>query len=149
MASEWTTRAPAYAEIMALCPFIDWALGAGSAGFFPADQQALDAQEQRLPVMLRLKGMLPAEFASGRAFFSDSAGQRRWQQRVRVPALYTESNMKGRTRIVCTAMVTRWFFEELTRNRALRAAVIRVTIGLPLRNESLPALKTETGEAAR
>jgi len=149
MASEWTTREAAYAEIMALCPFIDWALGAGSAGFFPADQQQLDAQDQRLPVMLRLKGMLPAEFASGRAFFSDSAGQARWRRLVHVPALYTEGDMKGRTRIVCTAMVTRWFFEELTRNRALRAAVIRVTLGLPLRNESLPAFKTETGEAAR
>lgn len=149
MAIEWTKREAAYAEIMALCPFIDWALGAGSAGFFPADQQLLDAQDQRLPVMLRLKGMLPAEFASGRAFFPDSAGQERWRRRVRVPALYAEGDMKGRTRIVCTAMVTRWFFEELVRNRALRAAVIRVTIGLPLRNESLPEYKTETGEAAR
>jgi hypothetical protein len=148
MASEWTRRAPAYAEIMALCPFIDWALGAGSAGFFPADQQLIEERDRRLPVMIRLKGMLPAEFASGRAFFPDGAGQERWRRRVHVPALYTEGDMNGRTRIVCTATVTRWFFEELARNRALRAAVIRVTLGLPLRNESLPAFKNVPDEAA-
>ena len=149
MAIEWKEVTSGYSRLQGVCPFVDWSLGSENSGFFPMDESLPEGQEPRLPVMLRLKGLSPARFASGDDFFDAADQRRRWRARVRVPALYTEPAMEGRTRIVCTALVTRWFFQELERNDRLLAAVIRVTLGLPLRDDSLPEIANDDGEAAR
>jgi hypothetical protein len=140
MAIEWSKRDPGYAGMRGMCPFVDRALDPSNPSFFPHGAHGPEAGEdlRRMPVMLRLDAMTPAAFAEGRRFFSRPEDLARWRRSVRVPRLYTEGNQKGRTRIVCTAMVTRWFLEEIGRNAALRAAVVRVTLGLPLRAECLP-----------
>jgi hypothetical protein len=139
MTIEWTVTEGGYSGIKGVCPFVDWALGTEHSTFFPTDHGApKDTGERRLPVMLRLDDITPAEFADGTRFFSNADDVARWRQRVRVSALYTAPAMRTRKRFACTALVTRWFFEELGRNEALLRAVARVTLGLPLREESLP-----------
>jgi hypothetical protein len=138
MAIEWTQSEAGDAELLAICPFVHSILGAGNKR--PSRRIEAGAQERPrpFPVMIRLREMLPAEFASGHAFFGDPKAQARWRRRVKVPAIYTDGNMRGRTRIVCTAWVTRWFFEQLASNAGLRGAVIRVTPDVPPGSRAMP-----------
>mgnify|MGYP000865275062 FL=1 len=99
--------------------------------------------------MIRLRDMLPAEFQEGSAFFKEKGARQRWKRRVKVPALYTDGDMRGRTRIVCTAWVTRWFFEQIASNAALRAAVIRVTPDAPMNSEAMPPFDDDRDAVAR
>ena len=140
MATKWSESQPVYAGIESICPFLERALGDGQADFFPAGHTE-DTQKRRFPIMVRLKELTPRRFAAGDSFFSDPRELARWRARVLVPALYTEGDMKGRTRLVCTALVTRWFFDTVKTNKALRDAIIRITLALPLRDESLPVYK--------
>lgn len=154
MAFEWTQSEADDAALRAICPFIHTVLGTGGGGGGAARRGEARRGEapgrpKPFPVMIRLRDMLPAEFQQGRAFYEDKEAQRRWKRRVKVPALYTKGDMRGRTRIVCTAWVTHWFFEQLATNAALRAAVIRVTPDVPMNGEAMPPFESEAREAAR
>lgn len=143
MTSEWKRREAGYSDLQGVCPYVDWALGSGSRGFFP------HTQKLRVPVMLRLDRMLPRDFASGDSFFPDARGRALWRNEVRVPAIYTQPDWSTRSRIVCTAVVTRWFFRILEERKDIRARILRITLGLPLREDSLPLYQAWNGEGAR
>lgn len=149
MAIQWTTSEAGDAEILAICPTIGAVLGAGARPHLQRGEARGKQHHAPFPVMIRLKEMRPAEFQSGDAFFTEPGARARWRRRVKVPALYTEGNMRGRTRIVCTAWVTRWFFRQLVANAALRAAVIRVTPDVPTCSHAWPELETVFDETAR
>ena len=147
MAFEWTQSKADDAQLRAICPFIHTVLDAG--GGRASRPGGGPGRPKPFPVMIRLKEMLPAEFQEGGAFFKEKGGRQRWQRRVKVPALYTDGDMRGRTRIVCTAWVTRWFFEQLASNAALRAAVIRVTPDVPMNSEAMPPFEDDRDGAPR
>ena len=148
MALEWTQSKADDAELRAVCPFIHSVLDVSGRQASRRGEAGVPRRPRPFPVMIRLKEMLPAAFQSGDAFYKDAGARARWQRRVKVPAIYTQGDMRGRTRIVCTAWVTRWFFEQLASNAALRAAVVRVTPDAPLGSESMPPFEDERGEAA-
>jgi hypothetical protein len=148
MAIEWTQSAAGDAEILAICPLIGSVLGSGPHPHLQHGEGRGRQRHRPFPVMIRLREMLPAEFQSGDAFYKEPGARARWRRRVKVPALYTEGNMRGRTRIVCTAWVTRWFFRQLVANAALRAAVIRVTPDVPTCDHAWPELETDFDETA-
>ena len=149
MPLEWTQSKADDAELRAVCPFIHSVLDLSGRQAFRRGEAGAPRRPRPFPVMIRLKEMLPAAFQSGDAFYKDAAARERWRRRVKVPAIYTRGDMRGRTRIVCTAWVTRWFFEQLASNAALRAAVVRVTPDAPLGSESMPPFEDGRGEAAR
>lgn len=142
MPSQWSLIDPGYSRIQGVCPYVDWALGSGEASFFPN-------QDRRVPVILRLNRISPREFASGDSFISDTKLRALWRHRVRIPAIYTQPEWRKRPRIVCTASVTRWFFHVLDEHENIRSLVIRITLGLPLRGDSLPPFRDDDGETAR
>ncbi len=111
MAFEWTQSKADEAQLRAICPFIHSILDLG--GGRASRRGSGPGRPKPFPVMIRLKEILPAEFQEGSAFFKEKGARQRWQRRVKVPALYTKGDMRGRTRIVCTAWVTRWFFVAL------------------------------------
>lgn len=149
MAIKWTQSEAGDAEILAICPMIGAVLGGAARAHVPTGEWRGKHRHRPFPVMIRLKEMLPAAFQSGDAFFKDAGARARWRRRVKVPAIYTEGDMRGRTRIVCTAWVTRWFFRQLAANPALRAAVIRVTPDVPTCDHAWPDLEIEFDETAR
>jgi hypothetical protein len=149
MAIKWTQSEAGDAEILAICPMIGAALGAAARSRVQRGEAHGKQRHRPFPVMIRLKEMLPAAFQSGDAFFQDAGARARWRRRVKVPAIYTQGDMRERTRIVCTAWVTRWFFRQLAVNAALRAAVIRVTPDVPTCDHAWPELEIDFDETAR
>lgn len=149
MAIEWTQSKADDAELRAVCPFIHAVRDAAGPQLHGRGAAGAQPRPRPFPVMIRLRKMLPAEFQSGDAFYEDAGARERWRRRVKVPALYTQGDMRGRTRIVCTAWVTRWFFEQLAANPALRAAVVRVTPDVPLGSDSLPPFEDDRDGARR
>lgn len=148
MSIQWTESKADDAELRAVCPFIHSVLDVAGRQPFGREDAGAHRRTPPFPVMIRLREMLPAAFQSGDAFYKEPAARARWRRRVNVPAIYTQGDMRGRTRIVCTAWVTRWFFEQLASNAALRAAVIRVTPDVPLGREALPPFEDGRDEAA-
>jgi hypothetical protein len=130
--AEWVKVDSNYVHISGMDPYVEWALGAGRANFF------LPGRQQRwLPVLVRLKGISPQEFANGQQFVEDGQSLALWRASVRVSALYTGGERDDRE-TYCTAMVRPGFFEFVKRSDTLRDSVARITIGLPLDAESLP-----------
>src|SRR5690606_32480166 len=110
----------------------EWALDAGKGSFFPSGRQ-----QRWLPVLVRLNGISPRDFADGQHFVDDGQSLAMWRASVRVSPLYIDDR-HDRRQPYCTAMVRPGFFEFMKRSRKLRESVARITIGLPLDSESLP-----------
>jgi hypothetical protein len=132
--TSWNKTEPRYASIPGVDPAVDWALGEGNDYFF-----ASHAQRQWMPILVQLKQMDAREFQDGKQFLERAEQFESWRSSVRVSKLYTEPAGDAEPFRFCTALVTREFFEFLLTNPDLRRFVARVTLGLPLDRDSLPA----------
>lgn len=130
-AGEWGQAEPSYAHIPGMDPYVEWALGAGRPHFFMPGRQ-----RRWIPILVRLNGISPDDFADGQQFVDDGQSLALWRASVRLSPIYRG---RGVHEPYCTAMVTPGFFEFMKRSDKLRQSVTRVTIGLPLDAESLPA----------
>jgi hypothetical protein len=115
-------------------PYLDWALGVGRPNFFLPDRQ-----QKWMPVLVKLAGATPAEFAKGS--FLGSSGEdptlALWAASVSVPDIYTEGLGADDPDSYCMAMVTEDFLQLLGHDK-VRATIESVELGLPLDEESLP-----------
>ena len=132
--TSWNKTEPRYASIPGVDPAVDWALGEGNDYFF-----ASQAQRQWMPILVQLQRMNAREFQDGKQFLEREADFDVWRSSVRVSKLYTELADDAEPFRFCTALVTREFFEFLLSKPDLRKFVARVTLGLPLDRDSLPA----------
>lgn len=133
MPPRWKRAEPLYANIPAVDANVDWALGPGRAHFFRRGRQ-----DRWMPVLVRLAGTTVRDFAEGKGFIEDARSLGLWQESVRVDSLYFGRDDDSAEIGFFTAMVRQGFFEFLRRNSDLRKFVVGVTLGLPLKAESLP-----------
>jgi len=137
MTSQWIETKPRYASIPGVDPAVDWALGEGADYFY-----ALHQQRQWMPILVQLKDIDPSRFQEGKEFLR-SDEMKRWEASVRVSKLYIRPEAGARPFRFCTALVTKEFFELLLENPKLREFVARITLGLPLDRDALPAAAFE------
>jgi hypothetical protein len=104
--------------------YFQWALGAGQADFFPSE-----GRDERLPVLLRLKGVSARAFADGLAS---------WTSSVHVPALYTRPVEGLEATTYCTALVKPEFFDLLKKDPRVHDRIARITVHPPLPRSSRP-----------
>jgi hypothetical protein len=117
-----------------LDPYFDWALGAGRLNFFLPDRQG-----KWMPVLVKLAGATPRDFADGTFFDKDAESELLdlWIASVNVPAIYTEGPAGDEKDAYCMAMVTETFRELLNIDK-VGLKVATVELGLPLEAEQLP-----------
>jgi hypothetical protein len=115
-------------------PYFDWALGAGRSNFFLPGRQA-----KWMPVLVKLAGATPRDFADGSFFDKDTESDLLdlWIASVNVPEIYTEGPAGDEKDAYCMAMVTEKFRELLNIDK-VGIKVAMVELGLPLDAEQLP-----------
>ena len=128
--AQWTYRKVPYPGLPQLDPYIDWVLGPGRHLYFSDS-----SKPGWIPVVLRLDGVKPKDFADGIDFI-DPSDKPNWRKMVLVVPLFLERNEEG----YVPALVTEPFFEELATNPKLRVRVPELRLSAPLPDNSLPPL---------
>ena len=119
-------------------PYLEWALGPGRPNFFLPGRQ-----DVWTPVLLRLTGITPAEFAEGVGLFpktkGKSHGQVEFKASVKVPDVYKTFPLPAdHGDSYCMAMVRVDYFHHLvSETHVLDGKVVEIDLGLPLDKESL------------
>jgi hypothetical protein len=126
----WAKVPSPYCSIPGLDPYVDWVLRSGEALFFASGQR-------RMPILfqLRLRGISVRDFLSGRGFI-DEERRALWREAIGSPVFDNRPAELLPDVGYGTTFVTSDFFEFL-RDAGLQEIFPRVTLGLPLRTESL------------
>jgi hypothetical protein len=127
----WTYVRLLYPGIPQLDPYVEWALGPGRNIYFPDSDRP-----GWIPVVLRLAGIKPREFAEGGDFI-DPSDKPNWRRMVMVAPLFLERNEEG----YGPALVTEPFFKVLETNGKLRELVPELRLSASLPDDSFPPLR--------
>lgn len=144
MASEWQIREPRWSRVPGIDPSVEWILDDGATYFYPSENQ-----QQWFPIIVQFqkdKQLSEAEFETGKHFVDEG-----WRVTVRVPRLHT-ADVSGSEVSFCTAVVRRDFFDRMLNLwktdakfvETYKEYIARISIGLPLDEESLPL--TQSGD---
>jgi hypothetical protein len=109
-----------FSTIPGVDPYVDWALGAGSASFMVQVEG-----RAWLPVLIETSGCAARDLALGV-----------WERVLQLSALYSEPPAGLEAATHCTALVTREFFTMLLNDDNLKKQIARVAVGPPLRAEA-------------
>jgi hypothetical protein len=120
-------------------PYVDWAWGPGRPYFFRPGLQP--EHEQRMPLLLQLKGITAQDFIDGRSFIDREDDRLEWQASFH--ALFSEITRELEAEDVSwvLGMVTQGMHDTIVSEDRVRPFVQSVTLGRPLDAQSLPPLK--------
>jgi hypothetical protein len=145
MSADWTYQDAGLATDPGIDSAIDWALGAGRGSFFGPGRQ-----QDRIPIVVLLNGISASGFAQGDLFIETDDERISWRASVSVPAFYTDAPADPAPGLgYVTAMVRTNVPGLLQTNARLRGFIARISIGLPLGEESLPPPKPAPKPAAK
>src|SRR6266581_4297263 len=113
----WTERTLSFPPAVA-DPYFAWAFESRFRYLLPR------GADDRIPIIIELKGTTAQEFASGKWRAPDG-----WQKWLRIPPLYLSPPDGLERATYCTATVTREFFKQLAKHPVLKEVVQRVGLG--------------------
>jgi hypothetical protein len=113
----WTERRPSFPPAVT-DPYFAWARESRFRYLLP------HGADDRIPIIIELKGMTALELASGKW-----EAPKGWQDWLRIPPLYLYPPDGLERATYCTATVTNQFFTELASHRVLKKVVQRVGLG--------------------
>lgn len=118
-------------------PYVDWAWGPGRPYYFPPGLQ--DAKDQRMTLLVQLKGISAEDFVNGGFFLKNERRLREWQSSFVIP-------FPGLPQSVAPEKQTAWVIAFATAGVTntlatapdLRPYIVSVVLGRPLNTQSLP-----------
>jgi hypothetical protein len=118
-------------------PYVDWAWGPGRPYYFPPGLQ--DAKDQRMTLLVQLKGISAENFVNGGFFLKNERRLREWQSSfvIPFPDLPQEVAPDKQTAWVI-AFATDTVSNTLATAPDLRPYIVSVVLGRPLNTQSLP-----------
>lgn len=129
MTVEWNTVEARYPAVSRLDPYVEWSLGPGRPHYFLPGRQAY-----WVPILLRLEGIKPRDFADGTDFIG-STFVADWRKSLRIAQPYLK---REEANGYVSALASEKFFEAMQANPKVRELARRVALGLPLTQDSLP-----------
>lgn len=119
-------------------PYVDWAWNEGFPYYFLPGLQV--AHEERMPLLLQLKGISAEEFVNG-VFIEDEERQRQWQASFLIPFPGAEGLAPPGDMSWVVAMATKEISDTIANLQNVNRHVETVILGRPLDTQSMPPLK--------